>query len=292
MAFGAYKRLSVRVFGGFAKSSENSFRSIGPWMKGAGIHMLARTYISMIYMTTVLAYIAGLATALVLSSLFVEDLVMMVYYVTFGPVLGASVVFMLLYIYPSSRYKSARRSIDNNLPFALIHMDSISSSGIPTEFMFELLGKLKEYGEISRQSRLVMRNIKTFGMSSISAINDVAEKSPSPAFRQVLTGISSTVGKGGNLSGYLKEMSEKNLFEYRMSREKYVKTLSTYADVYTAVLIAAPLMFLSVLVMMNVIGGDVLGMAIPDFINLMTYVIVPAMNIGFLAFLHTSHPGS
>ena len=291
MGMGWYKRVSARVFGSLAQGSEKSFKSLGPALKGAGIHMLLKSYISVIYMTTVLAGVVSLVVTLVVTSMFVEDLVAMVYYVMFVPVLSASFVFMIMYIYPSQRCKSARRSIDNNLPFALIHMDSISSSGIPTEFMFELLGKLKEYGEVSRQARLVVRNIKAFGMSSVSAINDVAEKTPSPALKQVLTGISSTVGKGGNLPGFLREMADKNLFDYRMKREKYVKTLSTYADIYTAVMIAGPLMMLSVLVMMNIVGGDVLGMTIPDAIALMTYIIVPAINVGFLAFLHMSHPG-
>jgi flagellar protein FlaJ len=170
-------------------------------------------------------------------------------------------------------------------------MDSIASSGIPTEFMFELLGNLKEYGEVSRQARLVVRNIKTFGMSSVAALNDVAQRTPSPAFKQVLTGISSTVAKGGNLPDFLGEMSDKNLFDYRIKREQFVKTLATFADIYTAVMIAAPLMMLSVLVMMNIIGGDIFGMTIPDVISLMTYIIIPAMNIGFLAFVHMSYPG-
>jgi flagellar protein FlaJ len=291
MVLDGYKRLSVKLFGGLAKGSEKSFKSLGPWLKGAGIHMLLKSYISIIYMTTAVAFVVSLVATLTLVPLFVEDLVILVYYVVFAPVLSASFVFLLMYIYPSQRYKSVRRSIDNNLPFALIHMDSISSSGIPTEFMFELLGKLKEYGEVSSQARLVVRNIKTFGMSSVSAINDVAERTPSPALKQVLTGISSTTAKGGNLSGFLKEMSEKNLFDYRLKRERYVKTLSTYADIYTAVLIAAPLMMLSVLVIMNIIGGDVMGMTIPDAIWMMTYIAVPLLNIGFLAFLHTSHPG-
>ena len=125
----------------------------------------------------------------------------------------------------------------------------------------------------------------------MSAIDDVASKTPSAALKQVLSGISSTTAKGGNLPGFLREMSEKNLFEYRIKREQYVKTLSTLADVYTAVMIAAPLMMLAVLVMMNLIGGDVMGMTIPGAINLMTYVAVPLMNVAFLAFIHFSYPG-
>jgi flagellar protein FlaJ len=128
-------------------------------------------------------------------------------------------------------------------------------------------------------------------MSSVAAINDVASSAPSPDLRQVLTGISSTIAKGGNLPAFLKEMTSKNLFDYRMRREKYTKTLSTFADIYTAVMIAAPLMMLSVLVMMNLVGGDVMGMTIPGAINLMTYIIVPLMNMVFIAYVHMSHPG-
>ena len=286
-----YKRLSLKLFRGLAEGSEKSFRSLGPQLKGANISMLLRAYIAVTYMSTAIAYAAAMAVTLVVSMLLVGDLVMLIYLVMFVPVLAASFVFMLFYIYPSQKSKSVRNSIDNNLPFALISMDSVASSGIPTEFMFELLGSLKEYGEVSRQARLVVRNIKTFGMSSVAAINDVAARTPSPALKQVLSGISSTVGKGGNLPAFLREMASKNLFEYRLRREQYVKTLSTYADIYTAVMIAAPLMMLAVLVMMNIIGGDVMGMTIPDAISLMAYVVVPLMNVSFLAFIHMSHPG-
>jgi flagellar protein FlaJ len=291
MLLETYKRLSMALFGGLAKGSEKSFKSLTPQMKGAGIYMLLKTYIAITYMSTAVAYLAALMITLLLSLLFVEDLVMLIYYVMFIPMLTASLVFMLLYVYPSQKSKSARKSIDNNLPFALIHLDSIASSGIPTEFMFKLLGSLGEYGEVSRQSRLVVRNIQTLGMSSVSAINDVAKRTPSPALRQVLTGISSTITKGGNLPEFLREMSDKGLFEYRLKREQYVKTLSTFADIYTAVMIAAPLMMLSVLVMMNIIGGDIMGMTIPGAIGLMTYILVPLMNLGFLAFVHMSYPG-
>ena len=287
----SYKRLSVRVFGSLADGFQESFKSLKPQLRGAGIHMLLKTYIATILMTTTLVYVVALGVILALMPILAEDMVMFIYYVMFVPVLSASLAFMVMYIYPSNRYKTAQKSIDNNLPFALIHMDSIASSGIPTEFMFELLGNLKEYGEVSRQARLVVRNIKTFGMSSVSAIDDVASKTPSAALKQVLSGISSTTAKGGNLPGFLREMSEKNLFEYRIKREQYVKTLSTLADVYTAVMIAAPLMMLAVLVMMNLIGGDVMGMTIPGAINLMTYVAVPLMNVAFLAFIHFSYPG-
>jgi len=287
-----YRRLSVILFGSLAEQSSKSFKSLGPQLRGSGIHMLLKSYISIIYMNTALAYSITLVAMIALSFYMGLDPVTMVYFIMFGPVLAASLVFMITYIYPSNRYNKAKRSIENNLPFALIHMDSVASSGIPTEFMFELIGNLKEYGEVSRQSRLVVRNIKTFGMSSVAAINNVASKTPSPDLKQVLTGISSTISKGGNLPGFLSEMSDKTLFDYRLKREQYVKTLSTYADIYTAVMIAAPLLMLLVMVLMNVLSAQVFGFTMPQAIAIMTYVLMPVLNVAFLAYLHFSHPGN
>ena len=86
-------------------------------------------------------------------------------------------------------------------------------------------------------------------------------------------------------------MSERALFEYRMKRENYLKTLSTYADVYTALMISAPLMMLVVLSIMSVIGGSVMGLTMQDLIFLITWVVVPLMNIVFLTFVHMTYPG-
>jgi flagellar protein FlaJ len=272
--FEGYKRLSVRIFGGLAKSSATSFSSLKPHIMGANLNMLLETWIAVIYLTTIMAYFVSLGAMLVVSSFVQFD------FMTF------------FYIYPVQKSSSIRNSIDNNLPFALAHMSAIASSGIPPEFMFELLTGFKEYGEISKQAGLVVRNIKTFGMSSVNAIAEVAKRTPSPSFKQILGGIQSSIEKGGNLTQYLEEMSERALFEYRLKREKYAQTLSTYADFYTAVLISAPIMMIVVLGVMSVIGGDIMGMAATDLIFIMTWLIIPLVNIVFIAFLHISYPGT
>ncbi len=286
----SYKRLSLRVFGKVAEMNIKSFESLKPHVRGSGLGFLLKAWVSMILMTTLVAYIASLASFISLGFFIELDLVTYIYYVLFAPVLVASLAFMVMYIYPMQKAKSVRKSIDENLPFALIHMDSIASSGIPPEFMFELLAGLREYGEVARQARIVVRNIKTFGMSSVNAINNLAQKTPSPAFKEILSGISGTIEKGGDLPSFMKTMSDKALFEYRMKREQYTRTLSMLSDVYTAVLIAAPLMMLTALVMMNMIGGDFFGLTVPDVIAMMTWVVIPGLNIAFLAFIDTSYP--
>ncbi len=286
----SYKRVSIKTFGKIVDSNMGSFQSLKPHIRGANLNFLLKAWVSMVLMTTLLAYVTSLVCFVFIGFFFELDIVTFIYYVIFAPVLVAALAFMAMYVYPIQKAKSVRKSIDDNIPFALIHMSSIVSSGIPPEFMFELLAGFKEYGEISRQSKLIIRNVKTFGMSSVKAINHVASKTPSPMFKEILSGISGTIEKGGNLPSFLKTMSEKALFEYRMKREQYNRTLSMLSDVYTAVLIAAPLMMLTSLVMMNLIGGDFFGLTVPDVIAMMTWVVIPGLNIAFLTFIHSSYP--
>ena len=79
--------------------------------------------------------------------------------------------------------------------------------------------------------------------------------------------------------------------QININEKKYLKTLSTYADIYTALLVAAPLMMLSLLATMSIIGGSVMGLTISDLIILITWVVLPVMNVGFLAFIHMTYPG-
>lgn len=287
-----YKKLSLVFFGGVVDKYIESFKPLEPHIKNANMKILLKTWVSLIIFTTVILFIITSVSTYVVLTFFIKvEFYIYLFTVIFFPVFVASVAFVIFYLYPLERENSRKNSIENNLPFAITHMAAIASSGIPTEFIFELLTRFKEYGEISEESRLVMRNIKTFGMSSVDAIKNVGERTPSHEFRGLLLGIVSTIETGGDLIEYLREVADKALFDYRIKREKYLKTLSTYADIYTALLVAAPLMMLALLATMSIIGGQILGLNIQDVMLLITWVVLPVLNVSYLTFIHATYPG-
>jgi flagellar protein FlaJ len=287
-----YKKLAVAFFGGITEKYMESFKPLEPHIKNANMKILLKTWVSLILFTSVIFFIITFILTYSVLTLFIEvESYIYIFTIIFLPIFVASVTFIIFYLYPVQRENSRRNNIENNLPFAITHMSAIASSGIPTEFVFELLMGFKEYGEIAEESRLIMRNIKTFGMSSLDAIRNVGDRTPSQEFREVLLGIVSTIETGGNLIEYLREMSDKALFDYRIKREKYLKTLSTYADIYTALLVAAPLMMLALLATMSIIGGEILGLGIQDLMLVITWLMLPVLNISYLAFIHITYPG-
>ncbi len=287
-----YRKISLLLFGGLVEKYITSFKPLEPHIKNSNMKILLKTWVSMLFFSTIISFLVAFVSIYVLITYIVQvEFYIYIFSIIFFPVFVASIVFILFYLYPVQKERSRQRSIENNLPFAITHMSAIASSGIPTEFMFELLTGFKEYGEISEDSRLIMRNIKTFGMSSIDALKDIAERTPSQSFRELLLGIVSATETGGDLVEYLHGMSERALFDYRIKREKYLKTLSTYADIYTALLVAAPLMMLSMLATMSIIGGSVMGLTIDELIMLITWVMLPFLNTVFLVFIHMTYPG-
>lgn len=287
----SYKRFSLMVFGKAADKISSSFENLKNPLSSSGMDFLLRSWVSISLLTVILTFVVSLAVTYTLSVFFALEFIMFLYLTVFVPILAAAFVFLGFYLYPIQKARALKKAIEIDMPFALSHMSAIASSGIPPEFIFQLLTEFEEYEGISRQAKMIVRNIKTLGMSSVAAIKDVAEKTPSPSFKQVLVGMTVTIEKGGDVVKYLKEMADKALFDYRIKREKYMKTLSTYADIYTALLVAAPLMMLAVLGVMSIIGGEIMGLSIQDLISLITWVLLPLLNIIFLAFIHITYPG-
>ncbi|RLJ07569.1 MAG: hypothetical protein DRP12_01970 [Candidatus Aenigmatarchaeota archaeon] len=289
--FGFYQKLAITLFDPISRRFEPSFQPLKPHLRGSGLDINLRTWISISLLTVLLVYTFTFLSIEVLNIFLLLEPFTYFYFLAFIPILTSAFSFVLLYIYPIEKAKSIQKSLDTNLPFALAHMSAIASSGIPPEFMFEMLSEFKEYGEISRYAKMIVNNMHVLGMSSVNAIKHAARRSPSKLFKYMLLGIASTMEKGGNLVEYLKVMSEKALFEYRIRREAYLKTLSTYADLYTGLLVAAPLMILATLAVMAIVGGEILGMTIGDLMNFITWVLLPFMNLAFLLFVHITYPG-
>ncbi len=192
--------------------------------------------------------------------------------------------------YPFQMVEAKRTDIETNLPFAINHMAAVAESGVPPYIMFKLLSNANEYGEVSKESKKIVRNVEIFGMDIVKSLEEVAKRTPSQQFKRFLYGVVSTIETGGDLRLFLKTASEEAMLDYRMKREKYLSALSTYADFYTAVLIAAPLFFISTLSVMSLVGGQVMGMSIQTAMKLGVFIGMPILNILFLLFLQLTQP--
>lgn len=279
----AFGKIGIRYLSGYTKPLKEE-------LSKSNLNILFEIYVGKMLFFSVLA---------ALNIIFVVMLFFMILGFSFvmsiisGFILGVIAFFIVLtfyHSYPFHLQSTKKHNIETNMPFALNHMGAIASSGVPPFVIFKLMSNVPEYGEIMHECRRIVRNVDVFGMDLTSAVKNVADRTPSERFRQFLFGVVSTVETGGDIRKFLENSAKDALFEYRLIREKYLKTLETYADFYTAVLIAAPLFFVSILSIMSLIGGEIFGLGIGTAMQLGIFVLIPVLNTVFLMFIHYTQP--
>ena len=283
------KMIAIKLFGRASDKFSSSFASLKEALVTANARVLFRTYLSLAFFFAFITFAATFLMTLLFVINFKLNLIFALFGLLIVPLFFASLTFFMIFVYPFSVSQTRRRDIEANLPFALTHMAAVSESGAPPLTIFKILSKFSEYGELSKEADKITRNVELFGLDEISALKESANKTSSPELKDVLEGMIVTIQSGGSLKSYLIEESGKAMFEYTVKREKYNQLLSTYADIYTALLIAAPMIFIVVLAALNIMGGNMFGFTIQELMIIGTLALA-TLNLMFLTFLSLTQP--
>ncbi len=274
----------------FIEQYPDFFKALYRDIRYANIRVLANTYINIVFFLTLVSGISAIPIFTLIYSLQGSGIGMMLVKTFFTSIFIGGLFFAGGVYYPSMKAKSRKRSINTNIPFAIDHMSSVISSGVSPATMFKLISNSREYGEISVEIDKVSNYVEFFGYDVLTSLKAVALTTPSEDFKEFIDGFVSTIETGGNLKQYLSQKSSEALLNYRLERQKYVEALSTYSDIYTGVLIAAPLFFVIALSLVSVIGGNIGGFSVSTIISFGTYGAIPVLNLLFLIFLEASQP--
>jgi flagellar protein FlaJ len=206
----------------------------------------------------------------------------------FFSILASAATFWLFYEYPLTQVASISNKIKSELPFAIIHMSSIAGSGIEPSKIFTIIALSTEYPIISKEVKKIMNHINLYGYDLVTALKNVAKTTSSPELAELFSGIAVNIAGGGSLKDYLSKKAESTLVDYKLERRKYSGVAETSMDIYIGVLIAAPLIFMVLLIIMNVTKMSIgIGMRTLSYLIIM---IIALTNVGFLIFLQFRQP--
>ena len=259
-------------------------------LRYANIKILSNTYVNIMFFISILTFLVSFPLSLVFFSFQKAPFLINFTKASLFSLILTSLCFAFFYIAPTFRIKKRSRSINTNLPFAIDHMASVVTSGVPPDTMFKLIAESKEYGEVSKEVEKISNYIEVFGYDLLTAIRSVAITTPNKQLKEFFDGLVSTIESGGDLKSYLNQKSKEALLSYRLERQKYVESISTYSDIYTGVLIAAPLFFVSTLTLVSMLGGTIGGFGVSTVIAVGTYIVIPVLNVLFLIFLEVNQP--
>lgn len=266
------------------------FRYLYNALRSANIKILSNTYLNIMILATLVAGALGFIGSMLFFLLKETPLTITIFNSVMIALVIAISTFAGLYSYPFSMIKQRRREINSALPFAINHMSAVTGAGVPPTAMFRLISESDEYGCLGEEIKKIVEYIDIFGYDLVTAVKSVASTTPSETFKEFLEGMVSSIETGGDLKQYLREKTDESMLTYNLERQKYVETISTYSDIYTGILIAAPLFFVVALSLVAILGGQIAGMDVKTLIVIGTYAFIPLINILFLLFLESTQP--
>jgi flagellar protein FlaJ len=291
-----YVRLANKFFSGISKSllDKGYFKNLKRNLVKANMQYLTRSYVSVIFFNALVSLFVSL---LIVGFLLFFNIGVRFPFITpmrqdiitrFLSLFWLLIVipvgtYLFTFFYPLLEKTAIEAKINQELPFATIHMASISESMVEPSNIFKIIISTGEYPALEKEFTKLLNEINVFGHDLVTSLRNVAFNSPSRRLSELLDGLATTITSGGDLSDFFDKRAQSLLFEYRLEREKQTKSAETFMDIYISVVIAAPMILRLLLIMMRISG---LGIALStSMIALIMVLGVSIVNIVFLSFL-------
>jgi flagellar protein FlaJ len=268
------------------------FKDLDVNLRKSGLKANFKAYVSLIAFCTAVAALALLVIVpfLLFFVLNIPFLPALLFGVG-GSLFGVAFTIIGFYGYPIYRADATKRQLEDELPFTTGYMAILASAGVSPENIFNSLATFSVPLALTGQAKDVVRDVNLFGSDIISALEETSKRTASERFREMIQGFISTIHSGGDLAVYLRGKSMQYMKLKRISLKKYSDTLSMLAEVYVALLLTGPLMFIIMLTVMAMLGGGTLGILSPDLLlTLLTYLGIPIGATVFLIILDATSP--
>jgi flagellar protein FlaJ len=182
----------------------------------------------------------------------------------------------------SYRANARERKIDESIARTVAFVYALSRSGMAFPEIMRTLARNREvYGEAAEEIAVVVKAMDYAGLDMLSAIERLADRTPSEKFGEFADNLGSVLQSGQSISAYLENQYERYQEDAEAQQEAFLELLATLAEGYVSVFVVAPLLFITILVIMGLMAlGDTLPL-----LRAMTYLAIPLANVGFVVYL-------
>jgi len=174
--------------------------------------------------------------------------------------------------------------IEATLPRTIAFVYALSRSGMAFPPILDTLTQNRDvYGEAAVEIGVAVRDMNTFGTDVLTALDGMADRTPSDNLDEFGENLASVLGSGQSLSNFLKGQYERYQEEAEAQQRQYLDLLSTFAEAYVTVLVAGPLFLITILVVVGLVLQDTL-----DLLRVVVYLGIPVASLGFIAYIDSS----
>ncbi|OTF13482.1 type II secretion system F family protein [Halorubrum sp. SD612] len=177
--------------------------------------------------------------------------------------------------------------IDATLPRTVAFMYALSRSGMAFPRVMDTLAENEEvYGEAAAELSVAVRDMNAFGTDALTALQRISRRTPSDDLADFSENLASVLGTGQSVSEFLNDQYERYQAEAEAKQEQYLELLSTFAEAYVTALVAGPLFFITILVVIGLVLQDTLPL-----LRVVVYLGVPLATFGFVVYVDSVTQG-
>ncbi|MDO8516661.1 MAG: type II secretion system F family protein [Nanoarchaeota archaeon] len=276
-------RIANSLFLNISEKISPNFKSVERDLRQGNMRFPINTYTSIALYVSSLIFVCFFISFIILILLkFVGIIWILVPFALTALSLGA------FYYYPSSEKDSFNKKISNEISFATIYLAAIAGSNIEPSKIFRILAVGDYYPAVGGEIRKMINQIDIYGYDLVTALKNSAERTPNQRLSELFNGIATNILSGGSLKSYLDKKSENFLLDYQLERQRYTAVAETFMDIYISLLIAAPLILIMMIIIMDVVKIDV-GLSL-DNILILTVGGIAFANVIFLIVLDAKQP--
>ncbi len=278
-----FRKISRRLI------EKGRFHKLNSRLRKSNSSFIVNTYVSILFFTQALVFLLSIIGVIMLisSGILSSD--------ALGIVKGAGIIiglqilsWAIIYLSPSMEVSSTAHKINQELPFVTVHMSAIAGSGIEPSRIFSIIVANNDYPNTRKELIKVINQINYYGYDLVNALRNVAKTTSSEKLAELFKGLAVTISSGGSLEQFLSKRAETLILDYRLEREKYSKIAENFMNIYIALVIAAPMIFLLLLILIG-ISGTGLNYTVAQ-ISVMMISAVSLINIIFLFLLRMKQP--
>ncbi|GAB7008180.1 type II secretion system F family protein [Halorubrum trueperi] len=185
------------------------------------------------------------------------------------------------------RANARAAEIDATLPRTVAFMYALSRSGMPFPRVMDTLAENEGvYGEAATELSVAVRDMNAFGTDALTALQRTARRTPSEDLSDFAENLASVLGTGQPISTFLSDQYDLYQEEAEAKQEQYLELLSTFAEAYVTALVAGPLFFITILVVIGLVLEDTLPL-----LRVVVYVALPLATFGFAVYVDSVTQG-
>ncbi len=183
--------------------------------------------------------------------------------------------------YPGYRVGRRKRRLNLVFPDAVVFMYALSESGMNYAEIVERLAAADDaYGEVAREFDVVRRDMELYGNDLYTSLRNVRSLTPSENIERFVDDLLSLLEAGGDMTRFLDDQSERYFQRASEDQEDLLNTLALLGEVFVVGFVAAPLLFVVILIVISLLGDPVLFQ-----LSLFIYAVMPLAFVGFAVLL-------